>query len=129
MVILTLEGSKLPLKIVEAGNSKTETVLAIVQGGACACRSVWREEDGKEGEDGGGEEAVAGAGEDGKGGEDGGVEDGGGEEAVAGAGEDGKEGEDGGVEDGGGEKAVAGAGADGKGGEDGGGEDGEGGGE
>ena len=52
MVILTLEGSKLPLKVVKAGNSKTETMLAIVQGGACARRSVWREEDGEEGEGG-----------------------------------------------------------------------------
>ena len=51
MVILTLEGSKLPLKVVEAGNSKTETVLAIVKGGACGCRSVWREEDGEGGEE------------------------------------------------------------------------------
>ena len=52
MVILTLEGSKLSLKVVKAGNSKTETMLAIVQGGACAHQSVWREEDGEEGEGG-----------------------------------------------------------------------------
>ena len=57
MVILTLEGSKLPLKVVEAGDSKAETVLAIVQGGACTCWSVWKEEDGVGGREGG-EEAV-----------------------------------------------------------------------
>ena len=55
MVILTLEGSELSLKVVEAGDSETETVLAIVQGGACTCQSVGKEEDGVKGEDGGGE--------------------------------------------------------------------------
>ena len=45
------------MKVVEAGDSKAETVLAIVQGGACTCWSVWKEEDGVGGREGG-EEAV-----------------------------------------------------------------------